>query len=127
MTWPAHRHTSASAAPHPSCAHRACSMRFVRSDSASSLCTSSHFLAFEGELAARGHRLPSALPVTLTGNQLVHHHQTLGLQGLQSPQYLVAPAFVLSIAAGTGRLEAAVASSELSQQFAFECARVCRG
>ena len=61
--------------------------------------------------------------MTLTGNQLQNDQQTLGLQELQSSQYFVAPAFVLSIAAVTRRLEAAVASSELFQQFAFKRAR----
>jgi hypothetical protein len=94
--------------------------RQVRSESSNSL-------TFEGQLAASGHGLATALPMTLTRNQLVYHYQTLGLQKLQSPEHFVAPAFVLPIAAAAGRLEPAVASFELFQQVVLGCARERRG
>jgi hypothetical protein len=37
-------------------------------------------LTFWSELAAGGHRTTTALPMTMTGNHLLHHQQTFGLQ-----------------------------------------------
>jgi len=49
------------------------------------------------------------------GNHLLNHQQASGLQQLQSTEYIVAPPFVMSIAASTRGLKAAGATSELSQ------------
>jgi len=63
--------------------------------------------------------------MTLTGNQLLNHKQTFGLQQLQSAEDLLTPLFVLSVVASAGHLEARVAASELSQQFVHRSAGGC--
>jgi hypothetical protein len=57
--------------------------------------------------------------MAMAGNQLPHHEETLGLQELQTPEYIVAPLFVRSIAGLTGGLKATIPSPELAQQIAF--------
>jgi hypothetical protein len=74
-----------------------------------------NLLTFRSELAAGSYRLTGALPMTLTRDQLPDHEKTFVLEEPQLAQDILAPLFVLAIAALTGYLEAGVGPPELCQ------------